>query len=445
MRILCDPRVEQITLDKLCLSPSNPRTHSKKQIKQIASSIERFGFTSPLLVSDDFEIIAGAGRLLAARQLGMARVPVIRLSHLNETERRAYVIADNQLATKAGWDREILAIELGSLIELDFDIPAIGFEPSEIEIILGEAAQCNPDGTDDDDDAVPVLEDIAVTRRGDVWQLGLHRLVCGDARDEHVYSLLLDGEPAGVIFTDPPYNVPIARNVSGRGQVRHADFAMATGEMSRETFTQFLADALGAAARNCRDGAIAYVCMDWRHMAELQTAGEQVFSELKNVCVWNKGIGGQGSFYRSQHELVFVFKIGEQQHINNFGLGGGGRYRTNVWTYPGVNGFAAGRNADLALHPTVKPIALVKDALLDCSNRGDVVLDCFAGSGATLTAAHQCGRRARLIEYDPRYCDVIVQRYEKLTGKRAVLQTTGQTSEEVAEERMASLELEDHR
>lgn len=441
MRILTDPRVEQVVLDKLRLYPGNPRTHSKKQIQQIAASIQRFGFTSPLLVSDDLEIIAGAGRLLAARQLGLERVPVIRLAHLDETERRAYVLADNQLALQAGWDKELLAIELGGLIELEFDLSVIGFEASEVEIILGEAAEANQQTAEEEEDVAPPLDAVAVTRPGDVWLLGAHRLICGDARRAEVYDTLLGSEEVGLVFTDPPYNVPIARNVSGRGEVRHGDFAMATGEMNREEFTQFLEAALGAAASRCRDGAIAYVCMDWRHMMELQLAGELVFSELKNLCVWNKGIGGQGSFYRSQHELVFVFKVGSAPHINNFGLGGGGRYRTNVWDYAGANGFSSsGRTSDLALHPTVKPVAMIKDALLDCSKRGDIVLDCFAGSGSTLAAAHKTGRKARLIEYDPRYCDVIVQRYEQLTGKQALLQASGQPSEEVAAERLASLE-----
>lgn len=443
MKIIADPRVEQIALDDLRPYSGNPRTHSKKQIRQIASSIKRFGFTSPLLVSDDLEIIAGSGRLMAARQIGMERVPVIRLAHLDVAERRAYVLADNQLALNAGWDKDLLAIELGGLIELNFDLTTIGFEANEVEIILGDAAAADPLGTDEHADFIPSLDEVAITRPGDIWQMGSHLLLCGDALDSGAYRTLLEKELVGLIFTDPPYNVPIAHHVSGRGQVRHGDFAMAVGEMSREAFTQFLEQALENAASHCRDGTIAFVCMDWRHMMELQIAGEKAFSKLKNICVWNKGIGGQGSFYRSQHELVFVFKVGEAPHINNFRLGAGGRYRTNVWDYAGANGFSSsGRTADLALHPTVKPVALIKDAILDCSNRGDIILDCFAGSGTTLAAAHATGRKARLIECDPRYCDVIVQRYETLTGKLAILAATGQTSEEVAAERLATLQRE---
>ena len=438
-----DRLVELMTLDQLRPMRGNPRTHSKQQIRQIAASIQRFGFTNPLLVSDDMEVMAGTARLCAARELGMKEVPVIRLSHLNAEERRAYVIADNQLALKAGWDQELLAIELQDLIDLDFEVEVIGFEVPEIDMILETQIGSTPSTKDKDEDIVPQLSEVAITRHGDIWQLGRHRLVCGDARDQAAYQALLGEEQVGMIFTDPPYNLPIERNVSGKGKVRHTNFALAAGELSEAEFTQFLETSLGLAAQRCRDGAIAYVCMDWRHMGELLVAGRGVFSELKNVCVWNKQLGSNGTFYRSKYELVFVFKVGSAPHINNFGLGAGGRYRTNVWDYAGANGFGANREDDLAMHPTVKPVELVKDAILDCSKRGDIILDCFAGSGSTLVAAHKVGRIARLIEYDPRYCDVIIQRFEKLTGQPAILIGSGQTSEEVAEERLAVLMKED--
>ncbi len=443
MSPIIDRLVELVTLDQLRPHPANPRTHSKQQTRQIVASIERFGFTSPLLVSDDLEVIAGAGRLLAARELGMKEVPVIRLSHLDVAERRAYVIADNQLALKAGWDQELLAIEIQALVDLDFEVELLGFEVAEIDMLLEEQANSSISQAVKEEEKIPLLSEVAVTRPGDVWDMGRHRLVCGDARDASTYDALLGDEEVGLIFTDPPYNVPIERNVSGKGKVRHEDFAMACGEMSEAQFTQFLEASLGSAAKRCRDGAIAYVCMDWRHMGELLVAGRRVFSELKNVCVWNKSLGSNGTFYRSKYELVFVFKAGEGKHVNNFGLGANGRYRTNVWDYAGVNGFGADRDDALAMHPTVKPVELIKDAILDCSKRGDIVLDCFAGSGSLLVAAHKVGRTARLIEYDPRYCDVIIQRYEKLVGTKVVLAATGQTSEDVAEERMSALEQED--
>ena len=242
--------------------------------------------------------------------------------------------------------------------------------------------------------------------------MGRHRLICGDARDANAYSTLLANESVNLIFTDPPYNVPIDGHVCGSGRIRHREFAMGVGEMDKPSFTRFLVDTLTPAAARCQDGAIAFVCMDWRHMAELLAAGEQVFAELKNLCVWNKANGGMGTFYRSKHELVFVFKVGSAPHLNTFGLGDTGRYRTNVWDYSGVNSFRTGRMEELALHPTVKPAALTADAIKDCSRRGDIVLDPFGGSGTTLIAAQKSGRRARLIEYDPAYCDVILRRFE---------------------------------
>jgi DNA modification methylase len=244
---------------------------------------------------------------------------------------------------------------------------------------------------------------------------------------------LLSGEAVDLVFTDPPYNVAIDGNVCGKGSIRHREFAMGSGEMSRVAFTQFLTETLSNAATACRDGAIAFVCMDWRHMGELLEAGEKAFSELKNLCVWNKTNGGMGTFYRSKHELIFVFKVGTARHINSFGLGDTGRYRTNVWDYAGVSSISPHRLDDLTMHPTVKPTALVTDAIKDCSKRGDVVLDVFGGSGTTLIAAESCGRRARLIEYDPTYCDTIIARWERLTGKQTTLSTTGERFEDVAE------------
>jgi DNA modification methylase len=263
-----------------------------------------------------------------------------------------------------------------------------------------------------------------------MWRLGRHRLVCGDARDRTVFEAVMEDERADIVFTDPPYNVPIDGHVTGLGRIRHREFAMGVGEMSVGAFTGFLQQTLGNAAALTRNGAIAFVCMDWRHMGELLKAGQAVFSELKNLCVWNKTNGGMGSFYRSKHELVFAFKVGTGHHTNTFGLGDGGRYRTNVWDYPGVN---CGRRDDLALHPTVKPVALVAEALKDCSRRGEIVLDPFAGSGTTLMAAQKTGRLARLIECDPLYCDTIIRRFEEVTGQAAVHRVSGKSFAEKSE------------
>ena len=226
-----------------------------------------------------------------------------------------------------------------------------------------------------------------------------------------------------MLFTDPPYNVPIAGHVSGLGKTVHREFAEASGEMTKDEFVAFLTETLGTAAAQLRDGAIAYVCMDWRHMGELLTAGGATFDELKNLCVWNKTNGGMGTFYRSKHELVFAFKKGTAPHINNFSLGEGGRYRTNVWDYAGISSIGQNRSEDLAMHPTVKPVAMIADAMRDCSNRSGLVLDVFGGSGSTLIAAEDCGRKARLLELDPVYCDTIIERWEQLTGRKALLQS----------------------
>ncbi|NOD62043.1 MULTISPECIES: DNA methyltransferase [unclassified Ruegeria] len=412
----------------------NARTHNDKQIAQIAASIRAFGFANPVLVDSDGGILAGHGRVAAAKLLGMEMVPTIGLAHLSAAERRAYVIADNRLAELAGWDREILKIELEALADLDlnFELEITGFETAELDILLDDDIR---EGADDPADATPAPEEgPAVTRPRDIWHLGRHALICGDARDPSIYAALMGEERAQAVFTDPPYNVKIDGHVCGSGTVKHREFAMAAGEMDSDTFTAFLKASLGAMVDISHDGAIHFVCMDWRHMAELQAAGSKVYSELKNLCVWAKTNGGMGTFYRSRHELIYVWKVGTAPHTNTFGLGEKGRYRTNVWDYPGVNGFG-GNQQDLALHPTVKPVALVADAIRDVTRRGDTVLDGFGGSGTTLIAAERCGRVARLVELDPVYCDVICRRYAALTGDDAFLAGTGETFAAAAERR----------
>jgi DNA modification methylase len=427
-------RVEIRAVSTLTPYSGNARTHSRKQIRQIADSIRRFGFTNPVLISDEGEIIAGHGRVLAAKELGMTKVPALRLSHLTAAERRAYILADNKLALNAGWDTELLAIELQALIDLDFEVSLTGFTAAEVDFFLDEASERSSEEVSPVD-IVPSSPLAPVTRQSDLWLLGRHRLLCGDARNAADYQFLLRGERVDLVFTDPPYNVRIDGNVSGLGSIKHREFAMASGEMSQKAFTDFLTQTLSNAAATCRDGAIAFVCMDWRHMKELLEAGNKSFTELKNLCVWNKTNGGMGTFYRSKHELVFVFKAGTAPHTNNFSLGDGGRYRTNVWDYPGVSSLSRDRHQLQEMHPTVKPTALVADAIRDCSKRNEIVLDSFGGSGPTLIAAETCGRRARLIEYDAAYCDTIIARWERLTGKRATLAATGEPFENVADQR----------
>jgi DNA modification methylase len=421
---------------------TNPRTHSNKQIRQIADSIEQFGFTNPILIDREGGIIAGHGRVAAAKLIGRENVPTIRLEDLSEAQIRAYVIADNRLAENAGWDRELLAIEHQGLIDLDFDPTLTGFEAPEIDILIGEL-----DANEEDDpaDEVPAVADgPPVTRLGDIWCIGKHRLICGDARDPAVYSRLLNGEEAQMVFTDPPYNVPIDGHICGLGKVQHREFAMAAGEMSTAEFTGFLSTAFSNLAEASIDGAIHFICMDWRHIGEVVAAGNAAFSNLKNLCVWTKTNGGMGSLYRSQHELVFVFKNGTAPHINNVELGKHGRYRTNVWNYSGINSFGKDRDAELALHPTVKPVALVKDAILDCSKRDGIVLDAFAGSGTTLVAAEKSGRRGYGIELDPRYCDVIVRRLAAAAKVEAIHAATGKPFAEIERDRSAEAVVDGH-
>jgi|SRR5581483_7449448 len=428
--------IEYAFVRELRPHPSNARTHSRKQIKQIARSIEQFGFCNPVLVDDGNHIIAGHGRVEAAKLLGLEAVPTCRLSHLSDEEKRAYILADNKLAEKAGWDKELLAIELQGLIELDIDIELTGFETAEIDLLLEEVREANST-TGPEDTAPEPLPGAAVSQPGALWLLGAHRLLCADARDRTAYDALLEGAKADFVFTDPPYNVPIDGHVSGLGRVRHREFMMASGEMTEAEFTSFLERVFGLLVANTVDGSIHQICMDWRHMWEMLVSGRAIYSELKNICVWNKSNAGMGSFYRSKHELVFVWKSGRAAHINNFALGQYGRHRSNVWDYAGVNSVRSGRLEELAMHPTVKPVALVADALKDCSRRGGLVLDPFCGSGTILIAAEQTGRKARALEIDPAYVDVAVRRWQAYSGKPAVLADSGETFETIAAQRAA--------
>ena len=413
-------------IDALIPWSGNARTHSPKQIRQIAASIETFGFTNPVLIDERRRILAGHGRVAAAKLLGRSEVPCLRLAEMTEAQKRAYVLADNRLAESAGWDRDLLAIELGALAatDLDFDLGVIGFDPGEIDLILGEAAP--EEAGDPADEALPALVERAVTRPGDLWQLGAHRIVCGDLRDPAIVDALMDSAPARMGFSDPPYNVRIDGHVCGSGKVRHREFAMASGEMTAPEFTRFLGDAFAQLTRVSTDGAIHFVCMDWRHLREVLDAGADAFTDLKNLIVWAKDNGGMGTFYRSRHELILAFKHGRAPHVNSFGLGEGGRYRTNVWEYRGISSGGAAARADLALHPTVKPVAMIADAIRDCSGRGDIVLDGFGGSGSTLIAAERTGRRARLVEIDPVYVDRTIRRWQTVAHDDAVLVSTGE-------------------
>ncbi|MCC7251163.1 DNA methyltransferase [Hyphomicrobium sp.] len=418
------PRIEQRSVHSLKAAERNARVHSAKQIRQIAESIRSFGFVNPILVDQADRVVAGHGRVEAARKLGLASVPVLCLSHLSDAELRAYAVTDNRLAELSGWDNDILALELADLVTLDcdFDMSVTGFDHAEIDLVIQKREK-----TSDPQDEIPAVPPpkAILSRVGDLWLLGEHRILCGDVRDRGAVRRLMGGEKARMIFTDPPYNVPIDGHASGLGRNRHRDFACAVGEMSASEFTSFLQTAFDNFASVSVNGSLHYICMDWRHLGEMTAAGGAVYTELKNLCVWNKTNGGMGSFYRSKHEFVFVYKHGRASHTNNVELGRFGRYRSNVWEYAGVNTWRRGRDKDLADHPTIKPVLLVADAIQDASNRGEVVLDGFGGAGTTLIAAERVGRRARLLELEPRYVDVTLARWQKLTGQCAVNAETG--------------------
>ena len=415
-------QIETLPITALKPWARNARTHSKKQIKQIADSIRQFGFTNPLLIDKDNMILAGHGRLAAAGLLALESLPCVRLEHMSPAQKKAYVLADNKLALNAGWDDELLALELQELlaVDSDFEIGITGFTIAEVDGLIEGLAIEEP-GSPRDDLLPPLSDTPAVTQLGDIWQLGRHRLICGSALEVQVVDGLMAGELAQMVFTDPPYNVPIEGHVSGLGEVKHREFAMASGEMNQAQFTAFLTSAFNNLAAHTADGSIHFICMDWRHMAEMLEAGKVAYSELKNLSVWAKDNGGMGTFYRSRHELIFAFKKGTAAHINSFELGQHGRYRTNVWNYKGMNSFGSNREQDLALHPTVKPVAMIADAIKDVSKRGDIVLDLFGGSGSTLIAAHKTGRRAYLCELDPVYCDRIIKRWQVYAKDDAVL------------------------
>jgi DNA modification methylase len=398
------------------------RKHPPQQVRKLAASVNRFGFVLPILIDCEHRVVAGWGLVLAARQLGLSEVPALSLTDLSEAELRALRLALNRITEDSTWDREALALEFSEILELAprIEIELSGFEMAEIDVLLGGS------GLDQEDELPPIDAAAApVSRLGDLWHLGEHRLLCGDALQAESYARVLGAEKATMVFADPPYNLAIDGHVSGLGAVKHADFAMAAGELSSAEFEAFLRTAFGHAACWSNNGALHFLCIDWRHLAEILTAGKEVYSELKNLCVWNKSNAGMGSLYRSKHELVFVFKVGTGAHINNVALGRYGRQRTNVWDYVSQNALNGTSKSKLALHPTVKPVAMVADAIRDCSNRGGVILDPFGGAGTTLIAAERTGRRARLIELDPIFVDASIERWQRLTGGTALHADSG--------------------
>lgn len=436
MSDLNHPKIERIATSALTPNPRNARTHTDKQIRQIGTSIERFGWLVPIVIDDTNMIAAGHGRWLAAKLLKLSEVPVIRVRFLTDADRRAFALAENRIAELSGWDDKLLAEELTVLFDEGYELEITGFSTADLDFAIpddkgrSEVEQVElPDSTAD-----------AVTRPGDKWLMGEHSMFCGDARDVASWEVLLGDERADIVFGDLPYNVPVDGFVSGNGRNRHREFAFASGEMTAPEFTAFLRSIFRNCVRFSRAGAIHYQCMDFRHIREILDAADGVYSQFKQLIVWVKDNGGQGAFYRSRHELVFVFKSGKGKHTNNFGLGETGRYRTNVVEYAGANTFRKGRNADLAAHATVKPTALVADFLLDCSNRGDLVVDPCLGSGTTLLAAHHTKRRGAGIEIDPLYCDTALKRFATASGLTPILAGDGRSFDEITAARQSGEE-----
>jgi DNA modification methylase len=420
--------IDYLPVASLRLDPKNARLHSNKQVRQIARSIEVFGFNVPILVDADFRVVAGHGRVLACKQLRIAQVPVVRLEHLSEHQIRAFMIADNRLAENSDWDNHLLGeqLQILSQAKIDFTLEVTGFETAEIDLFIENlASPCASQA--DPDDILPEATSIQVSRTGDLWQLGKNRILCGDALSPGSYEALMDGQKAQLVFADPIYGY-----VSRFGKIDNPEFLIASGEVSENEFTKFLIKVFGPLGRSSSDGALQFICMEWRHIPELLAAARQTYTEFKNLCAWYKDVAGPGSLYRSQHELVFIFKNGKCRHRNNVQLS---RHRTNVWQYSRVNSSAGtAEREDLSnLQPTIRPVELVADVILDCTARGEIVLDPFVESGTTAIAAGRTGRVCFGIELNPLNVDTTIRRWQSFTHQQAVNAVSGRTFNEVEE------------
>jgi DNA modification methylase len=439
---LSAPKTIQRSIADLIPDPNNARVHEPRQINLLAKSIQAFGFNVPVLVDADNHVLAGHGRLLACHKLGILEVPTISLAHLTPVQAKAFMLADNRLTEIAKWDEHLLATQLKelSILNLDFDLEATGFTIGEIDLRIEGL-----DNVEDDlaDELPPVVDGPAVTQLGDLWLLGEHRLYCGNAQEAQSFTQLMNAQSAGMVITDPPYNVKVQGHVGGKGKIKHQEFAMASGEMSSVEFTQFLTTTFDLLAANSIPGSVHTIFMDWRHLPEIIEAGQAVYSAMLNMCVWVKNQAGMGSLYRSQHELALIYKNGTTSHQNNVQLGRFGRYRTNVWNYGGIQTMRHGEEGDLlAMHPTVKPTQMIADAILDCSKRNDIILDPFLGSGTTLLACERVGRRCYGMELATSYVDTAIRRWQIMTGEDAVHAITGLTFTAQSQRTLSTFPLE---
>ena len=426
-------------VDALRLYNRQLKTHPEEQIIGLMASIGTFGCVSPVLIDEHDIVIDGEALVISARRLGLREIPTIRIDHLDPNEVRLLRLTLKKLATKSSWNDPELAVELSELLVLDLDISldVTGFSFVEIDNLIsppeasGELEEtCPPE---------PIEPGPAIAQLGDLWVLGQHKLLCGSSLERSSFERLMGSERAQMVMTDAPYNVKIAGNVSGLGKTVHREFLQASGELSKSEFETFLADSMGVHGEFCCDGALLYMFMDWKHGGEMYRGIEANGLALTNVVVWVKPNGGMGSLYRSRHEFLFIAKKGTAPHRNCVELGKHGRYRTNCWEYPGMNSFGAQRDELLAMHPTVKNLDMIADAIRDVTYRGEIVLDGFAGSGTTLMAAEKTGRVCRCIELDPLYVDCIIRRWEKATGDKARLgHSDGATFADIAEARASA-------
>jgi DNA modification methylase len=392
--------VQKRSIEKLIPYIRNARTHSDQQVAQIAASIVEFGWSNPILVDGDNGVIAGHGRLLAARKLGLTEVPVIELAHLSPTQKRAYILTDNQLALRAGWDEALLRIELADLKLADFDLGLIGFDPDELDDLLAPEETIT-DGQTDDDQA-PEVPDVPVSQPGDIWVLGNHRLLCGDATREEDYRALLGEERAALLWQDPPYNVDYSN--SAEDKLRGKDRPILNDNLG-QGFHDFLRTALTPALARC-DGAV-YIAMSSSELDTLQSAFRAAGGKWSTFIIWAKNTFtlGRADYQRQYEPILYGWREGAQRHWC------GDRNQGDVWNF--------NKPVKNDLHPTMKPVELVERALRNSSRPNDVVLDAFGGSGSTLIACEKTGRRCRMMELDPRYVDVIVRRWQDWTGKKA--------------------------
>lgn len=410
-----------ISIAELVLNPLHIRKHPQKQIKKLIKSYHNFGFNNPCVINTKNELISGYGRVLALKEMKISEVPVVYLENMTQEEIKAYMIAENRISNDAEWDYGLLKENLESLFTFNYSFEDFAFDTVEYEQIFIKKPENAPLPTSDDE-ASWIEQNIPQrVTFGDLYKLGGHLLLCGDALKRTSYEFLMKDDLAHIVLTDPPYNSSINKRVCGLGKIKHKEFEMASGEMSQDEFAKFLSDAMKNLVEFSLSGSLHYIWMDWCNIKTLLIEGEKLYQELKNICIWVKETGGMGSQYRSRHEMIALFKNGRAKHQNNIQLGKNGRYRTNVWEYPAVRACNPESLELLRFHPTTKCVAMFWDCMLDSSSPNDIVLDCFGGSGTTLIAAERAGRRARLIEISPRYCDVIIYRWEKETGKKAEL------------------------